>query len=112
MFSQLRRAQQGRSARAGTQDTAKALEAIAPLVKVSPEPQWHGAFGSTLAELRRREGDLDGARLAVSNALDELETCTDDVMRIAKVTAAGLAAEADRALRARDLRRTRIPARR
>ncbi len=103
MFSQLRRAQQALG-EGRHEDTAAALEAIEPLVKVSPEPQWHGAFGATLAELRRREGDLDGARLAVSNALDELETCTDDVMRIAKVTAAGLAAEADRALRARDLR--------
>jgi ATP/maltotriose-dependent transcriptional regulator MalT len=103
MFSELRRA--GQALGEGRhEDTAAALEAIEPLVKVSPEPQWHGGYGSTLAELRRREGDLDGARLAVSNALDELETCTDDVMRIAQVTAVGLAVEADRALRAKDLR--------
>jgi ATP/maltotriose-dependent transcriptional regulator MalT len=103
IFSQLRGADQalgdGRH-----EDAAAALEAIEPLVKVSPEPQWHGAYGSILGELRRREGDLDGARLAVANALDELEVCTDDVMRIARVTAVGLAVEADRALRARDLR--------
>ncbi|HEY5317388.1 MAG TPA: response regulator transcription factor, partial [Solirubrobacteraceae bacterium] len=48
-------------------------------------------------------GDLPGARLAVEEALDRMELCTDDVMRIARVTAVGLGAEADRALRARDL---------
>jgi DNA-binding CsgD family transcriptional regulator/tetratricopeptide (TPR) repeat protein len=103
IFSQMRRADlalgEGRH-----EDAAEALEMIEPLVKVSPEPQWHGAYGSILGELLRREGDLDGARLAVSNALDELEVCTDDVMRIAKVTAVGMAIEADRALRAGDLR--------
>jgi ATP/maltotriose-dependent transcriptional regulator MalT len=103
MFSQLRQASQALG-EGRHEDAQAALDAIEPLVKVSPEPQWHGAYGSLLAELRRREGDLDGARSAVANALDELETCTDDVMRIARVTAAGLAIEADRALRAHDLR--------
>jgi DNA-binding CsgD family transcriptional regulator len=83
---------------------AESLERVAPLVKVTTEPQWHGAFGALLGELRRRQGDLDGGRAAVANALDELEICTDDVMRIARVSAAGLALEADRAVRARDLR--------
>jgi DNA-binding CsgD family transcriptional regulator len=88
----------------GKHDSAAAcLEAAEPLVRVSPEAQWHGLFGSLQAELRRRQGDLDGARAAVARALDELEVCTDDVMRIARVTAAGLSVEADRALRARDL---------
>ncbi len=81
-----------------------ALAAIEPLVRASNEPQWHGAFGSLLGELRRRQGDLDGARGAVARALDELEVCTDDVMRIARVSAVGMAIEADQALRARDLR--------
>ena len=43
---------------------------------------------------------------AVAQALDELEICTDDVMRIARVTAVGLSVEADRAQRARDLGET------
>jgi DNA-binding CsgD family transcriptional regulator/tetratricopeptide (TPR) repeat protein len=80
------------------------LAAAEPLVKVSREAQWHGWFGSVLGELNRRAGDLQGGQQAVSRALDELEVCTDDVMRIARVTAVGMAIEADRALRARDLR--------
>ena len=85
-------------------DAAAALDEAEPLVRASEEAQWHGAFGALRAELRRREGDLASARQAVQGALDELELCTDDVMRIARVTAAGLAVEADWALRARDLR--------
>jgi len=82
------------------------LDSVEPLVRVTSEAQWHGAFGSLLGELLRRRGDLDGARTAVARALDELEVCTDDVMRIARVTAVGIGIEADRALRARDLRET------
>src|SRR5439155_13770238 len=67
------------------------------------EPQYLGPYGALLAELRRREGDLDGARDAVDDALDRLEFCTEDVMRLARVTAVGVAVEADRAERARDL---------
>ena len=40
----------------------------------------------------------------MANALDRIELCTDDVMRIARVTAAGMRVEADIAQRARDLR--------
>jgi DNA-binding CsgD family transcriptional regulator len=56
-----------------------------------------------VAELRRREGDLDAARAAVDDALDRIEFCTEDVARIARVSAAGVTVEADRAQRARDL---------
>ncbi|MCL2419650.1 MAG: AAA family ATPase, partial [Conexibacteraceae bacterium] len=59
------------------------LDAAAPLVRVSGEAQWHGRFGSLLGELHRRGGDLESAQAAVATALDELEVCTDDVMRIA-----------------------------
>jgi len=90
---------------AGDEDlAAERLEAAEPLVRVTREAQWHGLFGSLLGELRRRGGELEGAQLAVAKALDELEVCTDDVMRIARVTAVGIGVEADRALRARDLR--------
>jgi DNA-binding CsgD family transcriptional regulator len=82
---------------------ARCLEEVEPLVAVSPEPQWIGLFGALLGELHRRARDLDGARTAVENALDRLELCTDDVMRIARVTAVGARVEADRAQRARDL---------
>jgi predicted ATPase/DNA-binding CsgD family transcriptional regulator len=82
---------------------ASCLEAVEPFAAASSEPQWHGAFGALRGELCRRRGDLAGARAAVDEALDRMELCTDDVMRIARVTAVGLGVEADRALRARDL---------
>jgi ATP/maltotriose-dependent transcriptional regulator MalT len=80
------------------------LREAEPLVRVTGEAQWHGLYGSLLGELARRGGQLEDAQAAVARALDELEVCTDDVMRIARVTAVGTAVEADRALRARDLR--------
>ncbi|HEY1515001.1 MAG TPA: AAA family ATPase [Solirubrobacteraceae bacterium] len=83
---------------------ARCLEAAEPLVAQSSEPQWIGAFGTLQAELLRRRYDLAGARAAVASALDRMELCTDDVMRIARVTAAGMRVEADIAQRARDLR--------
>jgi DNA-binding CsgD family transcriptional regulator len=103
IFRQLREAELALGE--GDDETAAAcLEAAEPLVRVSPEPQWHGAYGAITAELRRRQGDITGAQAAVAAALDELEVCTDDVMRIARISAIGLAVEGDRAQRARDLR--------
>jgi DNA-binding CsgD family transcriptional regulator/tetratricopeptide (TPR) repeat protein len=83
------------------------LDEAEPLVARSSEPQWIGSLGSLLGELRRRQGDLPGARAAVQHALDRIELCTDDVMRIARVTAVGVRVEADFAQRARDLREKR-----
>jgi DNA-binding CsgD family transcriptional regulator/tetratricopeptide (TPR) repeat protein len=82
----------------------RALTGAEPLVEVSAEPQWVGMYGSLLAELRYRQRDFDGARAAVDDALDRLELCTDDVMRIARVSAVGACVEAERARRGRDLR--------
>ena len=84
-------------------DAAARLARVTDLVAASTEPQWHGPFGSLLAELHRRQGDLDGARAAVDEALDRIEFCTEDVARLARVSAAGIAVEADRAQRGRDL---------
>jgi DNA-binding CsgD family transcriptional regulator len=83
-------------------EAAARLGDLDPLVADSTEAQFHGNFGALMAELRRREGDLDRARAAVEVALDRLEFCTDDIMRIARVSTAGVAVEADRAQRARD----------
>jgi DNA-binding CsgD family transcriptional regulator/tetratricopeptide (TPR) repeat protein len=80
------------------------VDDLEPLIARSSEPQWIGAYGTLKAECLRRRRDLTGARAAVANALDRIEVCTDDVMRIARVTAAGLRVEADIAQRARDLR--------
>jgi DNA-binding CsgD family transcriptional regulator len=91
----------------GDEDLAERLLADAePLALVSAEPQWIGLFGSLHAELRFRRRDFDGARAAVQEALDRLELCTDDVMRIARVSAVGARTEGFRAQRARDLRET------
>ena len=83
---------------------AKRLAEAEPLVAASTEPQWIGLLGALLGELRRRQRNLPAARAAVAQALDRIELCTDDVMRIARVTAVGARVEADFAQRARDLR--------
>lgn len=83
---------------------AEVIEAAGPLVDASEQPQFIGVFGALCGELRRRRRDLAGARQAVQGALDRLEVCTDDVMRIARVTAVGMRVEADWAQRGRDLR--------
>ncbi len=103
IFRQLRVADQALGE--GDEDaSAEALGIAQPLVAASSEPQWIGLFGALQADLLRRRHDLDGARAAVAEALDRIELCTDDVMRIARVSAVGMMVEADRAQRARDLR--------
>jgi DNA-binding CsgD family transcriptional regulator/tetratricopeptide (TPR) repeat protein len=102
MFARLRSADYALAV--GDEEAAEqCLDAVADLVEVSAEPQWIGAYGAVLGELLVRRRDLEGAQRAVQRALDRLEVCTDDVMRIARVTAVGLQVEADRAQRARDL---------
>ena len=60
-------------------------------------------MGALRAELERRAGDLEAARAAIRRALDRIETCTDDVVRLARVAAVGVVVEADAAQRACDL---------
>ena len=72
-----------RSGAATTRRRPRLLERIAAAWPTSGEPQFHGAFGVLLAELRRRAGDLDGARAAIDEALDRIEFCTEDAMRMA-----------------------------
>jgi DNA-binding CsgD family transcriptional regulator/tetratricopeptide (TPR) repeat protein len=88
----------------GDADRARAL-----LVEVEAasgsldEPQFLGVLGALRAELERRAGDLVAARAAIRRALDRIETCTDDVVRLARVAAVGVVVEADAAQRARDV---------
>ncbi len=82
----------------------KCLDALEENVIGTSQPQWIGSFGTLMGELLRRQHDLIGARTAAAQALDRLEVCTDDVMRIASISAVGLRVEADIAQRARDLR--------
>ncbi len=85
------------------EEAAEHLARLADPVAASAESQWHGGYGALLAELRRRQGDLDGAREAVDEALDRIEFCTEDASRLARVSAEGVSVEADRAQRGRDL---------
>jgi DNA-binding CsgD family transcriptional regulator len=89
---------------ADEEGAARALAEAEPHVARSTEPQWIGLLGSTLGELHRRRGELAQGRAAVEHALGRLELCTDDVMRIARLSAIGARLEADFAQRGRDLR--------
>jgi DNA-binding CsgD family transcriptional regulator len=89
----------------GDLDRAAAhLEQAQPLVANSAEPQYIGSLGVLSGELHRRRYDLQAARRSVAHALDRIELCTDDVMRVANLSAVGVRIEADIAQRARDLR--------
>jgi ATP/maltotriose-dependent transcriptional regulator MalT len=79
------------------------LEEAASLATDVREPQWSGVLGALQAERERREGNLDAARKAVQRALDSIEMCTDDLARLARVSATGASVEADAAQRACDL---------
>ncbi|HEX7300244.1 MAG TPA: LuxR C-terminal-related transcriptional regulator, partial [Solirubrobacteraceae bacterium] len=79
------------------------LDEVEPFSAELDEPQFLGVLGALRAELERRAGDLDAARAAIGRALDRLETCTDDVVRLARVAAVGVVVEADVAQRARDV---------
>ncbi len=89
----------------GDLETARVeLDAMDPTARESTEPQFVGAYGWMRAELERRSGNLDPARGAVDDALDQIEYCSDDVARIAGVAAMGVRVEADAATLARDRR--------
>jgi DNA-binding CsgD family transcriptional regulator len=59
--------------------------------------------GTLQAELFRRSGRTLDARDAIESALERLEFCSDDTVRLARLAATGVAVEADLAQRARDL---------
>jgi DNA-binding CsgD family transcriptional regulator len=82
------------------------LDAAHDLVRASAEPQWIGLYGTLRAELHGRRGELDVARRHVEEELGRIELCTDDAIRIARLSAAAVYVEAERAQRARDLRET------
>jgi len=85
-------------------DIARAeLETAAAVAVDSREPQYLGVLGALQAELAARAGDTAGARAAVDEALDRIEFCSDDALRMAMVSTAGLAAEATAAQQARDV---------
>ena len=75
----------------------------AELAVDSREPQYLGVLGALEAELATREGDAAAARAAVELALDRIEFCSDDALRMAIASGAGLTSEASAAQHARDL---------
>ncbi|HEV7752205.1 MAG TPA: AAA family ATPase [Baekduia sp.] len=99
---ELRRAElalgQGDDARART-----ALEEVEALLVDSLEPQFVAVAGVLRAELDRRNGHPVCAREAVESALERLEFCSDDTVRLGRLAVTGVAVEADHAQRARDL---------
>jgi ATP/maltotriose-dependent transcriptional regulator MalT len=87
----------------GDHDAARErLDAAEPMIG-GREPQFIGPQAALRAELERRTGDLAAARAAVEDGLDQIEFCSEDLARISMVSLAGLAVEADAAVRARDL---------
>jgi DNA-binding NarL/FixJ family response regulator/tetratricopeptide (TPR) repeat protein len=99
---ELRRAElalaRGDDARART-----SIEEAEALLVDSLEPQFVAVAGVLRAELDRRNGHPVCAREAVESALERLEFCSDDTVRLARLAATGVAIEADLAQRARDL---------
>jgi ATP/maltotriose-dependent transcriptional regulator MalT len=89
----------------GDLDAARVeLDGMERPARESTEPQFVGAYGWMRAELERRSGNIDPARAAVEDALDQIEYCSDDIARIAGVAGMSLRVEADAATRARDRR--------
>jgi DNA-binding CsgD family transcriptional regulator/tetratricopeptide (TPR) repeat protein len=89
----------------GDEETAeRSLQAVARIADDATEPQFLGPLGVLMAELHLRRGDVDAARATIDEALDRLEFCTEDVLRLARVAWLGVVVEATRAMHARDRR--------
>ena len=89
----------------GRGDLALAEEALSSMdarVAGMTEPQFVGPHGIMRAELARREGDIDRARMAVDDTIDRIEYCSDDMARITAAAAMGLRVEGDAGQLARD----------
>ncbi|MFT3863083.1 MAG: AAA family ATPase [Solirubrobacterales bacterium] len=81
----------------------KLLEHAQDLLADSVEPQYIAPSGAMVVELELREGNVAAARTAAEKAIDQLEFCSDDAARMALISAAATAVEAEAAERARDL---------
>ena len=98
----LRRAQlalaKGREA-----DARHDLDEASDILTDALEPQYIALMAMLQAELGIREGQLERARRDVDAGIDRIQFCSEDGARIAATAAAGLAVEAEMAIRARDL---------
>jgi DNA-binding CsgD family transcriptional regulator/tetratricopeptide (TPR) repeat protein len=88
----------------GDDATARtSIEEVEALLVDSLEPQFVAVAGVLRAELDRRNGPPVCAREAIEAALERLEFCSDDTVRLGRLALTGVAIEADLAQRARDL---------
>lgn len=83
---------------------AKEIDGLTRATRGSTEPQFVAPRGIFAAELARRGGDLDAARIAIDDSLDQIEFCSDDFMRITALSTAGLRVEGDAGQLASDRR--------
>ncbi len=90
-------------AQGSADEVAGALQEAEELLAGALEPQYIALLAALQAELAARQGDLARARAVVDHGLDRIQFCSEDSIRIALVAGAGLAVEAEIAVRARDL---------
>jgi ATP/maltotriose-dependent transcriptional regulator MalT len=81
----------------------RAVEHSRGFIADSVEPQYIAPAGALMVELELRAGNVEAAREAAEKAIDQIEFCSDDAARMALISAAATAVEADAADRARDL---------
>jgi ATP/maltotriose-dependent transcriptional regulator MalT len=79
------------------------VEHAGTYISDSVEPQYIAPAGALVVELELRSGNVEAAREAAEKAIDQLEFCSDDAARMALISAAATAVEAEAAERARDL---------
>jgi ATP/maltotriose-dependent transcriptional regulator MalT len=89
--------------RGDAEGARKAIEHAGTWLANSVEPQYIAPAGALRVELELRSGNLGAAREAAEKAIDQLEFCSDDAARMALISAAATAVEAEAAERARDL---------
>ena len=90
-------------ARGRTDEAADSLEYAEGLLREALEPPYIALLASLQTELELRRGDLAAARAAADRGIDRIQFCSEDVARIALCATAGIAVEAEGAVRARDL---------
>jgi DNA-binding CsgD family transcriptional regulator len=81
----------------------KTVEHSRAFIADSVEPQYIAPAAALMVELELRGGNVEAAREAAEKAIDQIEFCSDDAARMALISAAATAVEADAADRARDL---------
>jgi ATP/maltotriose-dependent transcriptional regulator MalT len=80
------------------------VDGLARALRGSTEPQFVAQLGIYGSELARRRGEVEAARAAVDESLDQIEYCSEDFIRITALSVAGLRTEADAGQLARDRR--------